>query len=140
MGKLAINEMSGVGCMLFEQMFERLKMAHSYRTQQLAHVAVDDSGVPTKFAWRNRKYVVLAVLLTWLESAAWWKADGRDYSVWRVEARSEFSDQQNFTTSSSDASCVQPRATSQAMPVTSASGVYDIAQSNTSWFIRQVMD
>ena len=126
--------------MLFEQMFERLKMAHSYRTQQLTQVAVDDSGVPTKFAWRSRKYVVLAVLLTWLESAAWWKADGRDYSVWRVEASSELSDQLNSTTSSSDASCVKSRATSQALPATPVSGVYDIAQSNTSWFIRQVMD
>jgi len=126
--------------MLFEQMFERLKMAHSYRTQQLTHVAVDDSGVPTKFAWRDRKYVVIAVLLTWLESAAWWKADGRDYSVWRVEAGSELSDQHNSATSSSEASCVQPLATSQAMPTASTSGVYDIAQSNTSWFIRRVMD
>jgi hypothetical protein len=126
--------------MLFEQMFERLKMAHSYRTQQLTHVAVDDSGVPTKFAWRNRKYVVLTVLLTWLESPAWWKADSRDYSIWRVEASSASADQSSSTTSSSDASCVQSRTTSQAMPATSASGVYDIAQSNTSWFIRQVMD
>jgi len=126
--------------MLFEQMFERLKMAHSYRTQQLTHVAVDDSGVPTRFAWRNRKYVVLAVLITWLESAAWWKADGRDYSVWRVEASSASSDQSSSATSSSDTSCEQSCATSHAMPATFASGVYDIAQSNNSWFIRQVMD
>jgi len=126
--------------MLFEQMFERLKMAHSYRTQQVTHVAVDDSGMPTRFAWRNRKYVVLGVLLTWLESAVWWKADGRDYSVWRVEASPVSADQRSSATSSSDASCVDPRATSQEMSSAPASGVYDIAQSNTSWFIRQVMD
>ena len=126
--------------MLFEQMFERLKMAHSYRTQQVTDVAVDDSGVPTKFAWRGRKYVVLSVLLTWLESAAWWKAGSRDYSVWRVEASSASSAQCSSATSSNASSCVQSRVTSQAMPDTPASGVYDIAQSNTSWFIRRVMD
>ena len=114
--------------MVFEQMFERLKMAHSYRTLALTDVAVDESGVPTRFAWRGRNYLVLAVLLSWLESAAWWRG-GRDYSVWRVEAQPGLSDQSQSPNSD----------TSQVVP-SSSIGIYDIAQSNTSWFIRRVMD
>jgi len=107
-------------------------MAHSYRTQALTDVAVDESGVPTRFAWRGRKYVVIAVLLSWLESAVWWR-DGRDYSVWRVEA----STASDAAIRQSDSSRAQSRAT-QKLPT--SSGIYDIAQSDASWSIRQVMD
>lgn len=128
--------------MLFEQMFERLKMAHSYRTQALTDVAVDESGVPTRFAWRGRKYVVLAVLLSWLESAAWWRG-GRDYSVWRIEARPSGSDQNqsqlNRDSSQVESDVYSQDITSQILPASSI-GIYDIAQSNNSWFIRRVMD
>jgi|GEM_PF-812674 hypothetical protein len=128
--------------MLFEQMFERLKMAHNYGSQPVTDVAVDDKGMPMKFSWRNRKYVVLTVLLTWLESAAWWKADSRDYCVWRVEASLEQPGNLGKLVSTSDSSRVNQKTRASSSNVSSgpASGVYDIAQSNTNWFIRRVID
>jgi hypothetical protein len=48
---------------------------------------------PAQFLWRDRLYVVRAVLGSWAESRAWWRSLGpqrgvqaADLEVWRVEA------------------------------------------------------
>ena len=47
------------------------------------------SGEPEVFRWRGRRYVVQAVLATWVEALPWWvdQGYGQRY-VWRVEALS----------------------------------------------------
>jgi len=108
--------------MLFEQMFERLVMSRNYgaNSKSLAHVSTNTDGAPNWFSWRGRRYVVLAILFSWLESAPWWRTrQTREWQVWRIEATDQ------------DA---QKNSTSQI------SGVYDIATSDQRWFIRRVMD
>ena len=104
--------------MLFEHMFESLVMSRNYGAtpRSLVRVRVDDRGFPTQFGWRGRRYVVVAVLLTWLESSAWWRRnsyESRDWRVWRVEAAADRSE---------------------------SLGVYDISTSDDRWFVRRVMD
>lgn len=87
--------------MLFEQMFERVAM----------QVQTGPTGDPTRFRWAGRWYTVLAVLFSWMESAAWWRSGGSDVRCWRVEARALRTD-----------------------------GVYDIADADGHWYVRRVMD
>ena len=106
--------------MLFEQMFERLVMSHNYgaNTRSLVQVRTDSDGLPKGFSWRGRKYVVLAILFSWLEAAPWWRTrQTREWQVWRVEAT-------QVTQKDSGISA----------------GVYDIATSDQRWFVRRVMD
>jgi hypothetical protein len=108
--------------MLFEQMFERLVMSRNYgaSSKSLAYVSTDTDGAPNWFSWRGRRYVVLAILFSWLESAPWWRTrQTREWQVWRIEAADQAA-QNNSTTQNS--------------------GVYDIATSDQRWFIRRVMD
>jgi hypothetical protein len=104
--------------MLFEQMFERLVMSRNYgaSTRSLVQVRTDTDGLPKGFSWRGRKYVVLAILFTWLEAAPWWRT-ARQWQVWRVEAT---------------------QVTQKDSGI--AAGVYDIATSDQRWFVRRVMD
>lgn len=63
----------------------------------LTVTAVD--GVPQRFRWRDRTYIVEFVLGRWIESGAWWNAVARrigvstaeriplSCTVWRIEAR-----------------------------------------------------
>ena len=46
---------------------------------------------PSQFLWRDRLYVVRAVLAHWVEAGRWWRAGGeglddREREFWRVEA------------------------------------------------------
>jgi hypothetical protein len=113
--------------MLFEQMFERLVMSRNYgaSSKSLAHVNTDTDSAPNWFSWRGRRYVVLAILFSWLEAAPWWRTrQTREWQVWRIEA----ADQTTQTNSG---------ARDMNTPY---SGVYDIATSDQRWFIRRVMD
>ena len=101
-------------------MFERLVMSHNYgaNTRSLVQVRTDSDGLPKGFSWRGRKYVVLAILFSWLEAAPWWRTrQTREWQVWRVEAT-------QVTQKDSGISA----------------GVYDIATSDQRWFVRRVMD
>jgi hypothetical protein len=103
--------------MLFEQMFERLVMSRNYgaSSKSLAYVSTDTDGAPNWFSWRGRRYVVLAILFSWLESAPWWRTrQTREWQVWRIEAADQAAHKDT--------------------------GVYDIATSDQRWFIRRVMD
>jgi hypothetical protein len=98
-------------------MFERLVMSRNYgaSSKSLAYVSTDIDGAPNWFSWRGRRYVVLAILFSWLESAPWWRTcQTREWQVWRIEATDQ---------------------ASQNNP-----GVYDLATSDQRWFIRRVMD
>lgn len=113
--------------MLFEQMFERLDMSRNYgaSSKSLAYVNTDTDGAPNWFSWRGRRYVVLAILFSWLEAAPWWRTrQTREWQVWRIEAADQ------ATQNNSGASDMG----------TPNSGVYDIANSDQRWFIRRVMD
>ena len=113
--------------MLFEQMFERLVMSRNYGTssKSLAYVNTDTNGAPNWFSWRGRRYVVLAILFSWLESAPWWRTrQTREWQVWRIEAADQASQNDSG-----------PRGMG-----THNSGVYDLATSDQRWFIRCVMD
>ena len=46
-------------------------MSHNYgaNTRSLVQVRTDSDGLPKGFSWRGRKYVVLAILFSWLEAA-----------------------------------------------------------------------
>jgi len=113
--------------MLFEQMFERLVMSRNYgaSSKSLAHVNTDANGAPNWFSWRGRRYVVLAILFSWLEAAPWWRTrQAREWQVWRIEAADQ-------ATQNNSGACDTD---------TPNSGVYDIANSDQRWFIRRVMD
>jgi hypothetical protein len=45
-----------------------------------------DTGMPSAFEWRGRRYEVADVIGRWRIEGRWW-ADGRDREYWRVEAR-----------------------------------------------------
>jgi hypothetical protein len=113
--------------MLFEQMFERLVMSRNYgaSSKSLAYVSTDTDGAPNWFSWRGRRYVVLAILFSWLEAAPWWRTrQSREWQVWRIEAADQ---------------AMQNNSGARDMD-TPNSGVYDIATSDQRWFIRRVMD
>jgi hypothetical protein len=133
--------------MLFEQMFERLVMSRNYgaSSKSLAHVSTDTDGAPNWFSWRGRRYVVLAILFSWLEAAPWWRTrQTREWQVWRIEA----TDQTTQTNSGArDMNTPYSGARDMNTPYSGArdmntpySGVYDIATSDQRWFIRRVMD
>jgi hypothetical protein len=90
-----------------------------------AKAATNADGAPNWFSWRGRRYAVLTILLSWLESAPWWRTrQAREWQVWRIEAADQAT--QN---NSGDSDMGTPN-----------SGVYDIATSDQRWFIRRVMD
>lgn len=123
--------------MLFEQMFERLDMSRNYgaSSKSLAHVSTDADGAPNWFSWRGRRYVVLAILFSWLEAAPWWRTrQTREWQVWRIEA----ADQAVQNNSGASGRCMPNSGVSDMN--TPNSGVYDIANSDQRWFIRRVMD
>jgi hypothetical protein len=103
--------------MLFEQMFERLEMTKRSITQ----IGINPDGGPDRFSWRGRRYLVIEVLLSWLESALWWQRNSTDRQIWRVLAK--------------DAS-------------SGRAGVYDVAKEtmtqneieHSRWYIRKVLD
>ena len=45
-----------------------------------------DTGMPSAFEWRGRRYEVADVIGRWKIEGRWW-SDGRDREYWRVEAR-----------------------------------------------------
>ncbi len=58
-------------------------------TEQIEVQRRDDE--PAQFLWRDRLYLVQAVLAHWMESGPWWRqvpvrATEREREVWRVEA------------------------------------------------------
>lgn len=113
-------------------MFERLDMSRNYgaSSKSLAYVSTNADGAPNWFSWRGRRYVVLTILFSWLESAPWWRVrQTREWQVWRIEAADQAT-QKNSTAQISGACDMD----------TPYSGVYDIATSDQRWFIRRVMD
>lgn len=123
--------------MLFEQMFERLDMSRNYgaSSKSLAYVNTDTDGAPNWFSWRGRRYVVLAILFSWLEAAPWWRTrQTREWQVWRIEAADQ------ATQNNSGASDMGTPNSGACDTDTPNSGVYDIANSDQRWFIRRVMD
>ncbi|MEY3606688.1 MAG: hypothetical protein RL289_868 [Actinomycetota bacterium] len=118
-------------------MFERLVMSRNYgaSSKSLAHVSTDTDGAPNWFSWRGRRYVVLAILFSWLEAAPWWRTrQTREWQVWRIEATD-----QTTQTNSGARDMNTPYSGARDMN-TPYSGVYDIATSDQRWFIRRVMD
>jgi hypothetical protein len=123
--------------MLFEQMFERLDMSRNYgaSSKSLAYVSTNADGAPNWFSWRGRRYVVLAILFSWLEAAPWWRTrQSREWQVWRIEAADQA--MQN-NSGARDMDTPYSGACDMDTPY---SGVYDIATSDQRWFIRRVMD
>ena len=123
--------------MLFEQMFERLDMSRNYgaSSNSLVHVNTDPDGAPNWFSWRGRRYVVLAILFSWLEAAPWWRTrQTREWQVWRIEAADQ------ATQNNSGGSDMGTPNSGARDTNTPNSGVYDIANSDQRWFIRRVMD
>ncbi len=104
--------MSGAGRMLIEQMFERFIMSRKYTPAQGSISAVRlMNNAPASFTWRNCRYGVTEVLLNWLEPSNLLGQVGSQ--IWRVEAG----------------------------PILSKNlGVYDLAASQSGWFIRRVLD
>ena len=98
--------------MLIEQMFERYIMSRKYSPQQGSLSAVQLlNDAPSSFIWRNCHYSVTEVLLSWLEPTNLLGQVGSQ--IWRVEAAPVLS--KNF-------------------------GIYDLAASQSGWFIRRVLD
>ena len=123
--------------MLFEQMFERLDMSRNYgaSSKSLAYVNTDTDGAPNWFSWRGRRYVVLAILFSWLEAAPWWRTrQTREWQVWRIEAADQ------ATQNNSGAYDMGTPNSGACDTDTPNSGVYDLANSDQRWFIRRVMD
>lgn len=107
-------------------------MSRNYgaNSKSLAYVSTNTDGAPNWFSWRGRRYVVLAILFSWLESAPWWRTrQTREWQVWRIEAVDQAA-QKNSAAQSSGACDTD----------THNSGVYDIATSDQRWFVRRVMD
>lgn len=102
-------------------------MSRMYPPTRRSQVAVraDLLGAPTHFVWRGRQYTVLTVLLSWFESAQWWRTasrlddragqridwQARDWRLWRIEARAD-----------------------------QGSGIYELATSDGLWFVTRVLD
>ncbi len=93
--------------------------------RSLVTVHADQLGAPTHFMWRGRRYTVLVVLLSWFESAQWWRTasrlddragdridwQARDWRLWRIEAQADRDP-----------------------------GIYELATSDGLWFVTRVMD
>ena len=66
-------------------------MSRRYRSEPIEAVVGED-GAPVRFRWRGRRYVVRAVMATWVESVPWWPRETRggrgsgQRDAWRVEA------------------------------------------------------
>ena len=66
-------------------------MSRRYRSESI-EVAADVNEEPAVFRWRGRRYVVRAIVASWVEAVPWWadqarvdRASGQRH-VWRVEA------------------------------------------------------
>ena len=103
-------------------------------------VQSDSQGSPTRFRWRGRGYTVVAVLFSWLESAAWWRLASHDTHVWRVEASIDrIASRGSAAGGSGSVDAANGNGLADgALP--SATGVYDLARTNEQWFVRRVMD
>ena len=123
-------------------MFERLVMSRNYgaSSKSLVYVNTDTDGAPNWFSWRGRRYVVLAILFSWLESAPWWRTrQTREWQVWRIEAADQAAQNNLAMQDSSARDMDMPNSGARDMD-TPNSGVYDLATSDQRWFIRRVMD
>ena len=123
-------------------MFERLVMSRNYgaNSKSLAHVSTNADGAPNWFSWRGRRYVVLAILFSWLESDPWWRTrQTREWQVWRIEAADQAT-QNNSATQNSGARDMDTPYSGACDMDTPYSGVYDLATSDQRWFIRRVLD
>jgi hypothetical protein len=87
--------MSGAGSTVaahLEHMFDIASEGHDGEYARMANrydeeVRVErDSGMPSVFEWRGRRYEVVDVIGRWRIEGRWWE-DGRDREYWRVEAR-----------------------------------------------------
>jgi hypothetical protein len=64
---------------------------HRYRSESI-EVVMGTDGAPAGVRWRGRRYVVRAVMATWVESVPWWPRESRGIrasgqrDAWRVEA------------------------------------------------------
>lgn len=47
---------------------------------QPVHLALDDQGMPKRFVWQGRLYVVAHIWQRWHLDLGWWEAEGR---IWR---------------------------------------------------------
>ena len=89
-------------------------------TAQAVRVTVHESGAPSGFRWKGRRYEVQEVLACWVEATLWWRELGSAGSngraahrdVWRVEAVSR----------------------------TGTSGVYDLAVVADAWQLLRISD
>lgn len=103
-------------------------------SKSLAYVNTDTDGAPNWFSWRGRRYVVLAILFSWLESAPWWRTrQTREWQVWRIEAADQAAQKNS-------GACEETPNSGACDMDTPYSGVYDLATSDQRWFIRRVMD
>lgn len=83
-------------------------------------VVVGGDPGPRSFTWRGRRYTVCAVLDSWQERRAWWRAVGdqpgaapdTERRVWRVEAR----------------------------PPAGTPGVFDLGRDDDHWFLLRAHD
>ncbi|MBI1349749.1 MAG: hypothetical protein GC156_01355 [Actinomycetales bacterium] len=62
-------------------------MNHRYRSEpyptEPIEVAMGTDGAPVRFRWRGRRYVVRAVMTTWVESVPWWpQSRGQEGARW----------------------------------------------------------
>ena len=68
-------------------------MSRRYRSESI-EVVTDGDGEPAGFRWRGRRYVVRAIVTSWVEALPWWAGDpgigvpgaSGQRHVWRVEA------------------------------------------------------
>jgi hypothetical protein len=71
-----------------EHMFDTVSVRTTTVTKRFdEEIRVErDTGMPSAFEWRGRRYEVADVIGRWRIEGRWW-SDGRDREYWRVEAR-----------------------------------------------------
>ena len=113
-----------------------MSVNHRYRSESI-EVVMGTDGAPAGFRWRGRRYVVRAVMATWVESVPWWPREsrGQEGTRWPRESRGIRASGQR------DAWRVEATA------ATGAVGVYELYrirscadEENSFWGLLRVLD
>jgi hypothetical protein len=105
-------------------------MSRRYRSEPI-EVVTDTDGEPAQFRWRGRRYVVGAIVTSWVEALPWWAGDSRSADIPVGDTRAEGASGQRHVWRV------------EAAARTGTTGVYDlyrVTQGRQHWGLARVID